>query len=264
VNTGSIPVSATNSSNTYGRQGITRYHAQRASVGSPAEVNFELVERPAERKERPGLLWPTSPRAGEEASRSSRCADRGRPPAAVGEQAPGTATQNSATVARRHPTHASPSQTQSPSARMIWNGKLNLRRLCEAGEIRLGLEAIGGDGPFLLTRQSQPGRGHPRRRVLLWQRLVAGCRKTSLVRRRCCDQVNDVERRRILQGAMSCTSGAMHSLWIPPLAHLWPSKSRPSFVNDVEGCFRSSAETIEPGRGHHLPDAPLAGLGTQA
>jgi len=28
ANTGSIPVSATNSSNTYRRQGITRYHAQ--------------------------------------------------------------------------------------------------------------------------------------------------------------------------------------------------------------------------------------------
>jgi hypothetical protein len=38
---------------------------------------------------------------------------------------------------------------------------------------------------------------------------------------------------------------------------LWPS-----FVNDVERCFGSSTEPIEPGRGHNLPNARFAGLGT--
>jgi hypothetical protein len=52
-----------------------------------AELDFELVERLAEREERLDTLWPASTRAGEEASRSARCADRGRPPAAAAEEA---------------------------------------------------------------------------------------------------------------------------------------------------------------------------------
>jgi hypothetical protein len=40
----------------------------------------------------------------------------------------------------------------------------------------------------------------------------------------------------------------------------WPSELWSSFVDYVEGCFRSSAETIEPGGGHDLPNARLAGL----
>jgi hypothetical protein len=39
------------------------------------------------------------------------------------------------------------------------------------------------------------------------------------------------------------------------------AQSWPSFVNYVEGCFSSSAEAIEPGRGHHLPNAFLPCLG---
>jgi hypothetical protein len=42
----------------------------------------------------------------------------------------------------------------------------------------------------------------------------------------------------------------------------WPHKSRPGFVNYVQRRFRSPAEMIEPGRGHNLPNALLAGLGT--
>jgi hypothetical protein len=38
---------------------------------------------------------------------------------------------------------------------------------------------------------------------------------------------------------------------------LWPG-----FVNYVEGRFRSSAETTEPGRAYNLLNSPLAGLGT--
>jgi len=58
-----------------------------------AEVNFEngRAARGA-RREGLDLLWPASPRAGEEASRFARCADRGRPHAAAAEEAPGTAT----------------------------------------------------------------------------------------------------------------------------------------------------------------------------
>jgi len=39
-------------------------------------------------------------------------------------------------------------------------------------------------------------------------------------------------------------------------ARLWSS-----FVNYVEGCFRSPAEAVEAGRAHNLPNACLAGLG---
>jgi hypothetical protein len=42
------------------------------------------------------------------------------------------------------------------------------------------------------------------------------------------------------------------------------NRSRPSFVNYVEGRFRGSPETSEPGRSHHLSDACLAGLCAQA
>jgi len=46
-------------------------------------------------------LCPASPRPGEEASRSARCTDPGRPPAAAAGEAPNTATGNSTTIARR-------------------------------------------------------------------------------------------------------------------------------------------------------------------
>src|SRR6266852_3849176 len=39
---------------------------------------------------------------------------------------------------------------------------------------------------------------------------------------------------------------------------------RPSFVHYVERRFRGPAETVEPGRGHNLPNPCLAGLGPQA
>ena len=56
------------------------WNSLRAAVEETlAEVNFELVEPFTEREEeRLDLLWPASARAGEEASRSARCADRGR------------------------------------------------------------------------------------------------------------------------------------------------------------------------------------------
>ena len=86
--------------------------------------------------------------------------------------------------------------------------------------------------------------------------------RNSSARSGCESRLTTSENRRIPKGARSCTSGGVHFLWRPSLAHLWPGKSWPSFVNYVEGCFRSSAETIEPGRGHYLPNASLAGLGT--
>ena len=55
------------------------------------DVNFEFVERLVEREERDwSYFGQAPPRAREEASRSARCADRGRPPAAASEEAPGT------------------------------------------------------------------------------------------------------------------------------------------------------------------------------
>jgi hypothetical protein len=68
-----------------------------------AEVNFELGRATRGARRERLDLWPAPPRAGEEASRSARCADRGRPPAAATEEAPGAARRNSATVARRQP-----------------------------------------------------------------------------------------------------------------------------------------------------------------
>jgi hypothetical protein len=44
-----------------------------------SEVNFELVERLAEREER---NWPAAPRAEKKLRDRARCADRGRPPTA--------------------------------------------------------------------------------------------------------------------------------------------------------------------------------------
>ena len=62
-----------------------------------AEVNLELVERLAEREQRDWTYFGRlRHETGEEASRSTRCAVRGRPPAAAVEEAPGTATWNSA------------------------------------------------------------------------------------------------------------------------------------------------------------------------
>jgi hypothetical protein len=43
-----------------------------------AEVSFELGAARGARREGLDLLWPAPPRAGEEASRSARSADRGR------------------------------------------------------------------------------------------------------------------------------------------------------------------------------------------
>jgi hypothetical protein len=50
-------------------------------------------------------------------------------------------------------------------------------------------------------------------------------------------------------------------LWRPSLANLRTPKSWPGFVDYVERCFRRSAEAIEPGRGHNLPNACFTGLG---
>jgi hypothetical protein len=45
----------------------------------------------------------------------------------------------------------------------------------------------------------------------------------------------------------------------PLVKQLWSG-----FVDYVEGCFRRSAETVEAGQGHNLPNAGFAGLGAQA
>jgi hypothetical protein len=48
------------------------------------------------------------------------------------------------------------------------------------------------------------------------------------------------------------------------LARPLPTELWSSFVNNVEGSFRGPAETIEPGLGHNLTNARLAGLRAQA
>jgi hypothetical protein len=56
---------------------------------SRAEANFELCRAArGARRDVLDLLWPASSRAGEEASRSPKCADRGRPPVGAAEEAP--------------------------------------------------------------------------------------------------------------------------------------------------------------------------------
>lgn len=73
-----------------------------------------------------------------------------------------------------------------------------------------------------------------------------------------------VESRRVSQGARSLQERRRAFLAKTVARGRLASKSWPSFINYVEGCFRSAAETIEPGRCHNFPNARLAGLGTQA
>jgi hypothetical protein len=49
-----------------------------------------------------------------------------------------------------------------------------------------------------------------------------------------------------------------------PVAFLKTNGSWTSFVDDVKGGFRGSAETAEAGRGDYLANAFFAGLRTQA
>jgi hypothetical protein len=108
-----------------------------------AEVSFELGGARGARTEGLDVLWPAPPRAGEEASRSARCADRGRPPAATAEEPPGTATWN-ATIARLSP-RSLPSHTQSSCERLIIPG---WRMPGRVGKMT-------GMIPFLVVRQNQ-------------------------------------------------------------------------------------------------------------
>ena len=101
-----------------------------------AEVNFELVERLAEREERDWTYFGRlPPRAGEEASKSARCADRGRPPGTAAEEAPGHSDAE-----LRHDSSplaaALPSRTQRLAATLIWNRAKNRRWLRAGGECR--------------------------------------------------------------------------------------------------------------------------------
>jgi hypothetical protein len=82
--------------------------------------NWSSCSRNAKRGTGPTLAGCAS--SGEQASRSARCTDRDRPPAAAAEETPGTATRNAATIACRSPCA---SRSRGPFARLIWNGNQN-------------------------------------------------------------------------------------------------------------------------------------------